>query len=542
MDKRQPQPDLGLKTMIASQFAKRTVRTCIDCSSKPDSVCYSNNNITQGLTSGYFILLVDILKKKPVGKCSHGGSADATRNNDATGGINKDTRKSVHGYLHEPAAQTAYLATCKILRQFRTEVQDNRFGLFLNVLNRRSSSTRLISLDESQTLIQSDSSLIYTTILKKVQQTQSFSSIQQTVTQPARDSFYKAHILSIAHQKHITIDILRRSKFRRNSFDFGQDLARLTGGLYFSSYTSNQNENMELIDLFYYKQSSDNNISIVVDRTCSNLRLDFVTNYIVSELTIQLKKDNQSISPSSITYQSYLFANISAGNWQLIVQSKRTFTFNLRVLCSSEFRCYSRIYVNNDNAVHPGLVQLEGNMIQNRSAILLTNCENDETDPIDNMSIMLVDEFNGKILQNPIQSMNDTENNRWITNLTNIPSKSFRLKFSINHQQIQRLSHLAYQPSLIDVEILNTNATLPTKTIVNYRLYNYHSRSVRIHFLAKNIGSYMEMKDYLLQANEIRDDQIEFDQNSKADDMTANMLALTVKTHANDWNYDVISI
>jgi len=52
----------------------------------------------------------------------------------------------------------------------------------------------------------------------------------------------------------------------------------------------------------------------------------------------------------------------------------------------------------------------------------------------------------------------------------------------------------------------------------------------------------MEMKDYLLQANEIRDDQIEFDQNSKADDMTANMLALTVKTHANDWNYDVISI
>ena len=101
------------------------------------AVCYSNNDITKGLTSGYFLLLLDIFNKKPVGKCSHGGSSDATKDNDAIGGINKDTLASIHGYLHEPAAQTAYLATCKILRQFRTEVHDTAFGKFLNILNRQ---------------------------------------------------------------------------------------------------------------------------------------------------------------------------------------------------------------------------------------------------------------------------------------------------------------------------------------------------------------------------------------------------------------------
>jgi hypothetical protein len=37
------------------------------------------------------ILLVDILHKNPVSEYSHGGSLDVTKDNDAIGGINKDT-------------------------------------------------------------------------------------------------------------------------------------------------------------------------------------------------------------------------------------------------------------------------------------------------------------------------------------------------------------------------------------------------------------------------------------------------------------------
>jgi hypothetical protein len=52
----------------------------------------------------------------------------------------------------------------------------------------------------------------------------------------------------------------------------------------------------------------------------------------------------------------------------------------------------------------------------------------------------------------------------------------------------------------------------------------------------------METKEYSLKASEIRDDQIEFDQNTKTIDMTGNMLALTVTASETDWNYDVISL
>ena len=149
-------------------------------------------------------------------------------------------------------------------------------------------------------------------------------------------------------------------------------------------------------------------------------------------------------------------------------------------------------------------------------------------------------------LENPLgnsyQSIRDVKNDRWITNLTNIPSKSFRLKFLINNQAIQRLSSASYQPSLIDVEITEINSTSITNTIVKYRIYNYHKTATIINLIAKNIGTYLQTKIYLLKAGETRDDQIIFNQNTKASDITGNTLALTVSASGNDWNYDVISI
>jgi len=95
---------------------------------------------------------------------------------------------------------------------------------------------------------------------------------------------------------------------------------------------------------------------------------------------------------------------------------------------------------------------------------------------------------------------------------------------------------------LIDVEINQINTTLKTKTIVKYRLYNYHQKSIKMNFIAKNIGTYIKTKIHSLKAHETCDDQIKFDQNSKTSDMTSNMLALTVKASETDWNYDVISL
>jgi hypothetical protein len=531
--------------MTAAQFAGPTIRTCSNCATGPTAVCQSNNDITKGLTSGYFILLVDILKKKPVGKCSHGGSSDATKNNDAIGGINKDTLESIHGYLHQPAAQTAYLATCKILRQFRTEVTDSAFGQFLNILPRQKSSSRSISLNL-------DPALVYTNILNNVRKADSFSLIQQIVSLPAIDSYYKAHILSIATGKQITIDIFRNSKFRQNYFDFGQDLTKSTGGLYLFYYNkteaninTNTNQQTELINLLYSKQTSDD-ISISIDNTCSSLFLEFITNDTIPSLIIQLKNSNQILSPSYIVtniayYKSYLFSNISSGIWKLIFLSSKKFTFDLRASCSSEFGCFSRLYVNNDNSIHPGLVELEGNLIQSQTAFLITTCD-DNTTPMNNMLVTMVDDINGTTLGNSFRSIHDLENDRWITNLTSIPSKSFRLKFLINNQEIQRLSRVSYQPSLIDVEINQINATLINNTLIKYRLYNYHQKTILINFIAKNIGTFFKTKTYLLKADESRDDQIEFDQNTKASDMTGNMLALTVSASETDWNYDVISL
>jgi len=311
MNQRQPYPDLGIKSMTADQFAGPTVRTCTGTT----DICYSNNDITKGLTSGYFILLIDIFNKKPIGKCSHGGLTDATKNNDAIGGINKDTFQSIHGYLHQTAAQTAYLATCKILRQFRTDVKDTAFGQFLNILNRQKPSSRSLFRTTSENL-NLDPALVYTNILNNVRKANIYSLIQQVVSLPAIDSYYKAHILSIATQKYITIDIFRNSMYHQNYFDFGQDLTKSTGGLYLYYYNKSQvnintntNQQTELIDLLYSKDTL-NNISITIDNTCSSLLLEFITNDTIPSLIIQLKNSNQFISPSSIItntnyYKSY---------------------------------------------------------------------------------------------------------------------------------------------------------------------------------------------------------------------------------------------
>ena len=538
--------------MNSTQFAAPTVRTCTSCSTGANAVCQSNNDVSKGLTSGYFSLIVDILNKKPTGKCSHGGSLDATKDNDAIGGINKDALDSIHGYLHESAAQTAYLATCKIIRQLRTDVQDAAFGKFLNVLNRRKAYRRSVLLNAlvNRNL---DPLLPYTNMLASLRQANSFSVVQQLVSVAALDAFYRAHVLYLAKRKQITIDIFRNSILSSNLLDFGQDLARSTGGLYVYNYKNSQlavtedtDERPELLDFVYSKTRSALNRTIFVDATCSNLVLDLITNDSMPSFTLQLKRSNRSISPSSMQtdtafYKSYVFTNLTADNWTVVVSSSATFTYDLRITCASQFRCFSRLYVDNDNPVHAGQVELQGNVIQTKTVRLLTTCDNDHV-AMKNMAVTMVDETDGTALGNPFQSTYDASNDRWVTSLTNIPSKRFRLKFSINDRQIQRLSWLLYEPSLIDVEIYQTQTTATNTTLVKYRVFNYQKQSIKIKCTAKNIGTFVQFKEYTLKANETRDDQLEFSRKARQNTTIGDMLALTVTSDSDGWNYDIFSL
>jgi hypothetical protein len=140
--------------------------------------------------------------------------------------------------------------------------------------------------------------LVYTNILNNIRKANSFSFLRQIVSLPAIDSYYKSHILSIATEKYITIDIFRNSMFRQNFFDFGQDLAKSTGGLYVRFYNKTQadingntNEQVESID-FKYSMLTSNDITITVDITCTSLLLEIVTDDPMASLTIQLQQSN----------------------------------------------------------------------------------------------------------------------------------------------------------------------------------------------------------------------------------------------------------
>uniref|UniRef100_A0A3Q1HL21 VWFA domain-containing protein n=1 Tax=Anabas testudineus TaxID=64144 RepID=A0A3Q1HL21_ANATE len=62
----------------------------------------------------------------PTGKCSHGGF-DFTSMIEPTGGINKDTVDSSHGYLHWKAASIAIAATSELLENVRQAAGDKQF-------------------------------------------------------------------------------------------------------------------------------------------------------------------------------------------------------------------------------------------------------------------------------------------------------------------------------------------------------------------------------------------------------------------------------
>ncbi|CAF1224195.1 unnamed protein product [Adineta ricciae] len=145
-----PSDVLGQRIFQTDEFASVSVRTCISCTG---SACQTQSNLDENilkkkiLTTGYFIPkgLSLILGKKPKGKCSHGGTFDGSSTDDPIGGINKDKLDSVHGHLHYQAAHMAYQGTVKILQEFRDQIGDEAFGLFLTL--KKNLNSLVISID-----------------------------------------------------------------------------------------------------------------------------------------------------------------------------------------------------------------------------------------------------------------------------------------------------------------------------------------------------------------------------------------------------------
>eukprot|EP00058_Branchiostoma_floridae_P004007 XP_002589495.1 hypothetical protein BRAFLDRAFT_88354 [Branchiostoma floridae] len=88
-----------------------------------------------------------------VGKCSHGGTADVSRHQTATGGINKESTvssESPHHYLHHTAAQAAVSATQHFLYGAGTGLKDQiGAAVFRRLFNLASGSSLCFVIDDT---------------------------------------------------------------------------------------------------------------------------------------------------------------------------------------------------------------------------------------------------------------------------------------------------------------------------------------------------------------------------------------------------------
>ena len=94
--------------------------TCSPCATYTGC---SNNLTAYNWTSGYFKVPILGGCDKPSGKCSHGGTADVTREWYPQGGINKDGQSSPHGAYHLAAARQATAATKLFLENLVVQVK-----------------------------------------------------------------------------------------------------------------------------------------------------------------------------------------------------------------------------------------------------------------------------------------------------------------------------------------------------------------------------------------------------------------------------------
>ncbi|XP_061658646.1 von Willebrand factor A domain-containing protein 7-like [Syngnathoides biaculeatus] len=146
-----PNSNLIRSDTSIGNIADVTRATCRSC----DGDDCSNNILEdiiqeQILTSGYFGI-IPFVSTKPSGKCSHGGALDLTSIIEPTGGINKDTFDSEHGFLHTRAANLAVSATSEILENVRQATGDVPFLQMLGI-SRGSGKALCFVIDTTQSM------------------------------------------------------------------------------------------------------------------------------------------------------------------------------------------------------------------------------------------------------------------------------------------------------------------------------------------------------------------------------------------------------
>ncbi|XP_077448685.1 von Willebrand factor A domain-containing protein 7-like [Stigmatopora argus] len=146
-----PNPNLIKSDTGIGNIAAPSRATCRSCEGDD-----CRNNILEDiireqiLTSGYFSLN-PISPTKPDGKCSHGGAIDQTSTLEPTGGINKDTFASDHGFLHTEAANLATEATSQMLENIREAAGDVPFLQMLGI-SRGSGKALCLVIDTTQSM------------------------------------------------------------------------------------------------------------------------------------------------------------------------------------------------------------------------------------------------------------------------------------------------------------------------------------------------------------------------------------------------------
>ncbi|CAF1205923.1 unnamed protein product, partial [Didymodactylos carnosus] len=561
-----PNSQLGL-SKITKGFAASTQRTCTNCTSTTD-VC--RNNVASKilskklLTSGYFHITPKTKPNKPTGKCSHGGILDSTKRFDAVGGINKDTLSSIHGYLHKPAAQTAYLATYKILKQLWNDTNDQAFGNFLGISKSIFASKALLTSDAYAFILKIQDSHVYTAILEKLENTTTkFSTIDVIVSYPAVDKYYKTHCLSIATEKHVRINIYRNSTVLNSTDDedYGYDLCRLTGGTYIRYFNAtlmplnilSQLSNTQTID-HVSLQIKSKKLAVNIDQSCPKLFIEFSTNNITVEaFPIQLQTRDNTLIPMILVntsfFKVYTLVNIpSFGRWNIIFPNtgNNNIRFDVRLSCASELICWSQLFTDNRNNVHPGGVELHGNAIQGHKANIVTQCFNND-DRINTLKVMLVNETGHPL--HVVAKTTQQNDAKWLTKLTIPSAQSFRIKITANNKKIQRISDKLYETSQIDVSFNLTNVQpflyYYEHTSISFTLKNYAKQPITLTLLAKDTNNYFEQKQYTIAAGQTKDGKIWLYplpmNNSSTDvpDIQKDLVALTVTSTAGG-NYDVL--
>ena len=513
-----PSDVLAKRIFQSNEFADISTRTCVNCD-KND--CQTKSNLdsnfekTKLLTSGYFIPIgLNLLqRKKPSGKCSHGGTFDSTSDDEPTGGINKDNFKASHGHLHARAASMAYQATVNVLNQLRNQIGDEDFGQFLTLKPRLNSlvicidttystvnffdlaknisktiinqyqsfkygpyNYILIQFDSTQAklllntrnpndLIQTIENLQLKLVPKSLVGEMYFHSLIEALKICEYASIIYTFTDSFASDENMKFQVraLVRNKatviysFIELSQQFENDLPWITGGLTIPIIDGDQSMISEFI---LHRFQWTNFQSLFISKCNSSTSIDFYVDSWIDTLFIDIlsTSNNQSQfqlqSPNNSFYQ--LNKTKSLLNWKITKPISGRWRLTITFSSPLDIQIHANTNLSCSSILQiptetNGFTQLTTEPIQNSNLSVQTTCENLQ---YSHLNISLIDEF-GRILS--IYSANQIDSYGSLTQIQ-IPREKFRIQTTIqlaNGNYLQRIEKQLFSPTIYSIELIN---------------------------------------------------------------------------------------